>query len=312
MLKDFVTLASPREVKKILNANKNFLLTSDAHIKKVVVSVIQSYRDERSYNLAAHYSLTLVGPGGKERKKSIFALSHSDGRKEYAHRAGRIVFNAFNDMRQGVSVPRPYMYIKRYNLVLLEYIPGKTFVKIIKKEENVKKRYIVLLMRWLSHFQKIPINSKIKTSISFYHLEHNIKVLKERGHKEAAMIDNKFKVIKNKILRWSKQHAFVMVHGDFNPSNIMISKNKLTVIDFENVYSGDSLIDAANMFAYITTILKNAGASITRQSRAQKTFMEEYAKSRGGLSGEEKKRFSTYVDYFLLLFKTHPMVWGNL
>jgi len=302
-LKNFKTLTNPKGVEKILNENRKFIWGEKERAHAMRVSITQSYRDTRSYNLAARYDFRLKPSAGAKKRHSIFALSHSDGRKKYAHAMNDIIFRHFLGAQKQITVPRPYKYVERYRLFLLEYIKGSTLASILVKEKSPRTNHLISLMDWLAHLHGAKVHPKIKRRINFYHLEHNIKVLKERGHKDALAFEKKFKRIKKQMKLWRKSHGTTVVHGDFNPSNVIIKGNSIAVVDFENVYVGDYLIDAANMLSYIIMILRDTGA--------KKQFMRLYQENRGKLTPSEKRRFSLYVDYFSLLFKTHPLVWGK-
>lgn len=278
-------------------------------VKNIKINIIQSYQDEVSYNIKALYKLTLATADKKQITKNIVAAFSSPRDREYGYSMGNLIFNNQN-RTAGIKVPEQYAYIKKYNLVLMEHIPGIQLTKVIIKEKKMEPRHIESLAKWLAGLRNIKPDDKIRRSVDFYHLLNNIRIIKQKKMPEGALFEKEFRAIRNNIIAWSKKYQQTVVHGDFNPANMLADKDSITVIDFENVHYGDKLLDIANFTVYVSMILKNSGASLEQIEKTERQIMMEYEKYNQPLTTEEKQRLETYKKYFELLFKTHPLVWG--
>lgn len=307
--RNLAILTSPAKAKEILNTYKIAVLEPGTRVKNIKIDIIQSYQDEVSYNFKALYELALITAGKKQITKNIVAAFSSPRNREYGYSMGNLIFN--NPSRTGsIKVPEQYAYIKKYNLVLMEYIPGIQLTKVIIKEKKLEPLHIESLAGWLANLRYIKPDNKIRRSVDFYHLANNIRIIKEKKLPEGALFEKEFGVIRKDIITWSKKYQQTVVHGDFNPANILIDKNSITIIDFENVHYGDGLMDIANLVAYVSMILKNTEVSPIQLKETMEQLMALYEKHTKPLTKEEKQRFGTYKKYFELLFKTHPLVWG--
>lgn len=293
----------------LTNAKKALQIFTQAEIfdgcpvKEIKISVFKSYKDERSFSLAALY--TAFFESGEHKK--LVGLANSNGVKKYAWQMTKLLYERFEGGLL-LAVPRPYGYLKKYGLFLREYIPGKTMADMIKRKKGLKKIYADQIIDWLIALQKVSTVENIKNQIDFKKLKNNLAILKQRGL-DASIIKQKYITAKNKIESWSNYHHPVLVHGDFNPFNIIISNDKLTVIDFENAHLGDPLTDTANFISHLATLPDLELNPQQRQSSCD-VFIKSYEQKNGRLSAQMQKKMETYLAYFNLLVQTHILVWG--
>ncbi len=289
--------------KKALQIFKQSDILERRPIKEIKISIFKAYKDERSFSLAALY--TVFFESGEYKK--MVGLANSDGVKKYAWRITKLLYEKFKGGPL-LAVPRPYGYLKPHNLFLREYIPGQTMTEITKREKGLKKIYADQIIDWLVALQKVSTAGNINNQIDFKKLKNNLAILKQRGF-DASAIKQKYITTKDKIESWASCYQPVLVHGDFNPFNIIISNGKLTLIDFENAHFGDPLTDAANFISHLATLPDLRLNSQQRQS-SRDIFIKSYEQKNGHLSAEKKEKMETYSAYFNLLFQTHILIWG--
>lgn len=278
-------LLSPVKMRKLLEDN---LLEKISEIK---ILPIKEYRDKRSFSLVVVYIIN--------KKKKITGLANSDNKKEYAFKINKFLADKS-------AVPKPYYYFKSHGLMLREYLPGKTLEKKIERK-TLSLDTALKITEWLKIFQKIKPPSFIKKGVNFYNMENNIKILKKRKIKEAKIIEKNFREIKREIKKKERKNQKpVMVHGDFNPFNLILNNKKITVIDLENVHLGDRIIDIANFCSHLYTL-----AELKITEKEKKLSEKNFLKASGFFSLSEKKGFEVYKKYFNLLAISHQMVWGN-
>lgn len=291
------------DAKKTLQIFKQSEIFEGCPIQEIKISIFKSYKDERSFSLTALY--TVFFESGEYKK--MVGLANSDGVKKHAWQITKLLYRRFEG-GLSLAVPWPYGYLKPYDLFLREYIPGQTMAEIIKREEGLKKIYADQIIDWLTALQKVSIAKNIKNQIDFKKLKNNLTILKQRGF-DASTIEQKYITTKDKIEAWSNYHQPVLVHGDFNPSNIIISNNKLTLIDFENAHLGDPLTDVANFISHLAT-LPDLGLNSQQRQSSRDIFIKSYEQKNGRLSTEKKEKIETYLAYFNLFAQTHILVWG--
>ena len=121
--------------------------------------------------------------------------------------------------------------------IILEHIEGKTLDKLM--EENPEREH-----EYLNRFIDIQLNV----------LDNNVPMLnqiKEKYKKRINGADNIEYNIKYELLQRldsMKTHSR-LCHGDFNPSNIVITENdEAYIIDWAHVTQGNSASDVANTY----------------------------------------------------------------
>lgn len=298
-------LLSPSEMKDIFKKKANQIGLSSNEIKKVKIKTIKKYIDQRSFSLVALYSLNV--------KDKIIGIANSDGEKQYAFKANKLIFKHFSKINNdNYSVPEPYCYIESLGLFLEEYLEGKNFGDILKENKKIKNAYIERLGKLLSLLQKTNVvKSSIEREINFYDIKKNIKILKKREAKEEKEIDFIFKKIENKIRGYEKKNKNkVLAHGDFNPYNIFFEKNRIKIIDFGKTHIGDRVSDLANIFSHFETSL-DFSFSKKDQESFKESLLISYQKNTTKLNEVEKEKLKMYENYFNLLNISHVMVWGR-
>jgi len=300
-LKNLSLLTNPAEVKKIINSKKDLLGLTES-VRDISVSTLQSYQDQRSYNVTLIYKITMEN----DIQKNIVASTSWPVSNEYGYFAGKMVSKSLGDSTP-VKIPAYYTYIKKYNLILREYVSGERLSKKISKNKDIGTSHVDSLMNWLAIFQKIKSNKKVAVAINLYNLENNFKILRKQKPEEVKALDEEYEKIKPLIIEWSNKHNQTLVHGDLNPANIMIDNNELAVIDFENVYRGDRVADIANLSVYITILQEEVGADNVAET--EKNLISAYEKYSDKLNINELERFYVYKKYFILLFKSDVLVW---
>ncbi|OGN08520.1 MAG: hypothetical protein A2750_02235 [Candidatus Yanofskybacteria bacterium RIFCSPHIGHO2_01_FULL_45_42] len=125
------------------------------------------------------------------------------------------------------------------------------------------------------------------------------------------MLNKEYAKIKKQIIAWSKKYDKTLVHGDFNPANILVDKNTLAIIDFEGTHRGDRLMDVANLCSYVSILLNKSGVDNKKISKIEKGLISSYEKAtKKQLNVKEAERFLVYKKYFTLVFRAYELVWG--
>lgn len=120
--------------------------------------------------------------------------------------------------------------------IISEYIPGKTLSQLMEENPEKKSEYIELLvdMQMEVHSKKAPLLNKLKDKM-------NRKI-------SAAQIDATTRYELHTRLESAPKHNKVC-HGDFNPSNIIITpEGKGYIIDWSHATQGNASADVARTY----------------------------------------------------------------
>ena len=120
--------------------------------------------------------------------------------------------------------------------IVLEYINGKTLAQFMKENPEKKPEYIELMVDI-----QIEIFSKKAPLMNSLHDKMNRKI-------NQTKLDDTVKYELHERLESLQKHSKVC-HGDFNPSNIIISEDgKPYIIDWSHATRGNASADAARTY----------------------------------------------------------------
>ena len=143
--------------------------------------------------------------------------------------------------------------------IFYEYIEGITLNEFMRKK-------ITSIGKALRMLAEIHVEMHKYKSIDLDSLKNNLKPI---IHQINLLDDDQKKEIINYIEKLPDGNA--ICHGDLHPDNIIVSKNKLYVIDWANVYSGNPNSDVARTFYLI-----KYGTSPSDEVTLKKSFIHRF------------------------------------
>lgn len=191
---------------------------------------------------------------GKPRKRVIF-YGYSSSKKERRFTNRWLFLNYLyknNHSNPPFLVPKPLIVFPKINLFLREGAKGKSLLGYIKNKRTKElHRALIKTGRWLSKFHGLKIE-KMSSFDPIYLIEkkeftHYLRVAKKSYSPKTY---EKVKFLLSLIHAHSKKYTSkneqtTLVHGDFQPPNIIFDEKKgnVTVIDFDWAGVGDPLSD---------------------------------------------------------------------
>jgi len=133
-----------------------------------------------------------------------------------------------------IDTPKFFYFDKIKYLITVEYLGNNTLEKFFPNASKYDKKLLI---------EKIIIMLKninlIKTNLHHLNIENYISCFNQyyKPHQE---ID---KAIIN-----TKKYSFATIHGDFNSTNLIYNKEKIYIIDFNEMSFGPRLLDAISIF----------------------------------------------------------------
>lgn len=139
-------------------------------------------------------------------------------------------------------------YIKKKKNKLKDY---KKLINIILKLQNIKLKNYVKLKKYKINIKNYNLIELHKESDLFFHwyLKNNSK------NKSFFKYKLKIKIELNNLYKMLYFQNRCLVHRDFHASNIMIKKNKISLIDSQDIIIGNLFYDIASLIDDVRIIL---------------------------------------------------------
>lgn len=138
----------------------------------------------------------------------------------------------------GLAIPsiREVGVVEGQWAITMNYIEGKTLAQIMKEDPRNLKKYMedMVDLQLEIHSKRAPLLNKLKDKLV-------------RQINSLDMIDNIKKYDLLTRLDGMPKHVKVC-HGDFNPHNIIVSNDKMYVLDWVHATQGNASADAARTY----------------------------------------------------------------
>jgi len=221
-------------------------------------------------------------------------------------------YHARSDRENGYTVPEPYGWVPEYRAVIMEWVEGRTYGQILKKElisTNRRHENLRRVAGWLRWFHS---QSKVKSGTFPSHAQVSgiIKVFDEAPglNKAATAHDPAIR----EFLEVATKSAGVLqgiemdradLHGDFKPTNLIISSTGVvTGIDFtigkRGPVSHDIFRFLSDLDLYRNLLGRSSASNPGSGSNDFDTFLSAY----GGRAGSIARPVHVYL-YFLTILR---------
>lgn len=177
----------------------------------------------------------------------------------------RFLMHEFNGPK--FFVPKVFFYDIDYNLICYENIEGQLLINHLK--ENSLDKKIILVAKWLNHLHSLETPDLIlpKHEI-FFNFEALKKFYPELAKNAPSIIND----LKNQV---SSDFEPKLIHGDYQPNNIIFDDDKITVFDFNDSQIADSALDSAKFLTQLKVMLFRF-ADVRRYENLKKLFLDSY------------------------------------
>ncbi len=240
-----------------------------------------------TFKKALKYDLAIETPRGKIIKKVIRGnVPSKDTWREsmVADKTKKILFQ-HNFASGPFQVPIPLGYYKSLNLVLYEDYPGIPLTNYIVKNRGNVKYMVKQSALWLARLHNMKIKKGIKKKLPEIKNEINYFIDDYKNNFPdvyaigATILEQIFPLFKNEV--FNRKNTFILTHGDPNPNNVIINKDKVAIIDWGRSYAYDPLSDVANYLAQLNMLTWFFSANSRVIRNARKIFLDNYLKATG-------------------------------
>jgi hypothetical protein len=144
-------------------------------------------------------------------------------------------------------VPKPVGYFEDMHLLLYENFAAPSLMQDFERGEKNCPNTIANSIKWLAKFHetKLPKLPKIYDNFSIEQKKfQRLKMaLIEKFGDPNGRISRAADTLLTTEQRLLRPERFVLVHGDFQPNNILSNKTQIAVIDFNDAFFYDELFD---------------------------------------------------------------------
>jgi hypothetical protein len=220
------------------------------------------------------------------------------GSNDIYHQRGDIARHEWQALRQAEEccgplphggVPRALGVVPGDDLLLLEYVPGADLDRQIAgarmftpyRKQHVAQRHFERLGAWLAAYQRGTTTQLGVDAVD--------QLLVQCQHRLAALPVSASKISPDRVRRIGNRlerlHQEIVTplegsacHGDFGPWNVLVTDDRLTVLDFFCQHVDSIWVDPLNVVTYLRTQQPSVSLSRRRVQRLVDAFLCGYAR----------------------------------
>jgi len=256
----------PKNLDFLLNQEwvEEFFTRNSEKIFQVANAKIEVLYINRAFNMAPQsyimfYNLKVNGQEQKIRASSSTLVSRSRTFEimQYIYSYG------FND--KNIGSPEPICYFKDLNLMLYHNITGMPLLYLLEEKIDHSPS-IILAAKAIKKIHQIP-----PPTFDLPEPQWDMNLKRISKYFDRVKIEKKITKIKINLNRFQK----VFCHGDFQPNNLIVKEQKMTVIDFGSVRLAPPEFDLASFATQLEIMLYRAG-SYNQFETLKNLFLNEY------------------------------------
>jgi len=257
---NYLFLLDRIKAEDFLNENSDKIFGDNCLVKINKIERDKTYNEEGSLNIL--YNLII------DNKECLIRVSTSTFLlKEHDYNVMLYLYkNGFN--KAPFLVPQPFAYLRKERILFYENIIGQKFADVLKQESAELEQHIknCAFLAQKIHSLKPPSFELFNPQSLFENFQF------QEISKKFPKIKNLNLVVK-KIQSSLPRNKKNFCHGDFNPNNLIIKKDKIYLIDFGNTSIFYKEIDLASFLAHLRLML---GKDQPLFEKLEQTFLSTY------------------------------------
>lgn len=270
------------------------------------------------------YEISFIDNNGKNKTSFVRGAARDDGSKYHGYKIMKLLWDS--DFRKGAfGVPRPLGYNFYLKQSLYEECPGEILYRRIEKNKNLKTSFRKSA-GWLAKLHRLQVKTGAKTH-SLRKEGAQIKKMKnlfsEISHRYHPFKSENFSGIVNAFWNLEKKYLkpkdFILIHNDFNPGNIILSKDRTYCIDFVDSCRFHPVTDLGTLLAYIhsplSPLISKHKFSQKIIEALEKKFVAEYCQPLGIKPESIQNQIAVFKARAFLIMAMHlaklSLGWGK-
>jgi aminoglycoside phosphotransferase (APT) family kinase protein len=224
----------------------------------------------------------IIGDQLTGKQRSIELIGKCDtlraaGKAAREFEAMRLLWDAGFSRDESFMIPRPVQYFPDFQLILQGKARGSKLRHYAGKGTDVSLGYARMAGLWLAKLHNLKVTAP--ETCTYTHeiasLRTFIGAIITAQPKLAGELEYRGALLERTFTQFQSVPS-TMVHGDFHPDHIFVSKDSVTVIDFERFSTGDPVLDVGSFIAHMRTTARCLGRALTAADREIDVFLESY------------------------------------
>ena len=212
---------------------------------------------------------------GIEDRHEIIGKVYEDGKSPTA----TDVFNIQDSLRgeaheRGLVIPRPLAVMDGHNVLLMERVRGIDLKELLDKAVD-REPMVRTAATALSTLHDLPFEGRAVQSLP----RHMARVRKHVDRMYAVVPDLTTELLKlldrlESLERRYPAAAHCLIHGDYNPGQILLDEDSVAIVDLDRAGLGDPAVDVGNFMAQFPKEARRTGDDRLRE--LSEPFLAEY------------------------------------
>jgi aminoglycoside phosphotransferase (APT) family kinase protein len=191
--------------------------------------------------------------------------------------AMRLLWDAGFSRDESFMIPRPVQYFPDFQLILQGRARGSKLRHYAGKGTDISLGYARMAGLWLAklHNLKVMTPQVCTYTHEIAALRTFVGAITAAQPKLECELQHRGALLERNFTQFQSVPS-TMVHGDFHPDHIFVSKDSVTVIDFERSSTGDPALDVGSFIAHMRTTARCLGRALATANREIDAFLESY------------------------------------
>jgi aminoglycoside phosphotransferase (APT) family kinase protein len=260
----------------------------------------------------AKYEFTYEDASGQKNTLILRGSSGPDNKRGKAYRLVKKLRASSFSSGQFV-VPRPFGYFPELGLFLYENVKGQSLLQAFESGGDNYKELIQASIDWLikyhdSNPRDIP-DTEFDWKLDRGGFKMLIQNLEEKFSAQSERINKTVTLLEKREHEILDPENFRLVHGDYQPNNIIFSGQQTAVIDFNDAFLFDELFDLAYFLTQTHYMFRRIrGFAIPEFLEEMKTrYFEKRNLARNALAEKKLALFTAKTLLHIKILTSHEL-----
>ncbi len=246
------------------------------------------------------YRLEWIDPETRAtRQQSMIGKLYGDGKE------GARIFGLMQGLEKhgfgvnstdGIQIPRLYGYLRELQMLLMEDIPDPTLTESFGSPHMTEHLQIAALALRKLHHCPLKLGREFKVADQLASLRRAVSKIVPEAPDLAGLFEESLAQILS-LAPHLPPHELSLVHRDFQYNQLLLGKDRATLVDFDTMSNADPALDVGDFLAH----LKWKELQLEWSEAEARSFTEAFLNAYGGdLLPELRVRIDFYYRAYLL------------
>jgi len=267
--KDIFKILDRKYIQSLLKKKKNVYFPSLKKKKILTVQIKKRMPDWVQESCLASYKIFFSG----SITRTVWATAKIGESKKRTFETLNYLYN--KELNKGFfRVPRPLDYIKEQNALFYQEAKGSS-LELVLERNKVSPALFKKLAQFLFQIHSFRFQKNKAKTLKLNDYKKCLQELKKLTPFYRPFCPSPKKI--NFLKELDKGNHFI--HGDFYPSNIVIGKNQIFLIDFDKAGKGNFLLDLLSFYFWFDLQkIQPLKLSSRETEKCRNAFLEHYCK----------------------------------